>query len=41
MMVANVIAGAFHDEERNSVDNRHNYDDWANVFCVKVAIMWR
>lgn len=41
MMVSNVIARALHYEERNCVDNRHNDDDWANVFCIKVAIMWR
>ena len=27
--------------ERLFGDNGGNNDDWANVFCIKVAIMWR
>ena len=27
--------------ERLLGDNGGNYDDWASIFCITVAIMWR
>ena len=41
MMVANIIVCVSQSGERLLGDNGGNYDDWANVFCITVAIMWR